>query len=316
MIRSFDWRDLGLVHRLSEHGVCLDAEVALTRGPHALQSALLAFIAPGVGQPTFVWRSDADGGEAFAQMRCRAGEERAHLAFIAPGQLEDSARESLLEKICAEAAARGAHSLVAEVNEHSAEFEALRRFGFAIYTRQDIWRLTEPAVSPPEGAVSPRPQQSEDAIGIQALYANTVPRLIQQVEPPPARSRHGFVFEDSQEIVAFFEVSRGPRGIWIQPYLHPSIFDQRTALLAGVINSLAERGSTPVYVCARSHQDWLRTPLTELGFNAWAEQAVMVKRLAIHIGEPEFKPIPAIAAGKVTTQMIKSTISADTNPNA
>ncbi|MBI5349135.1 MAG: hypothetical protein HZB77_07430 [Chloroflexi bacterium] len=35
---------------------------------------------------------------------------------------------------------------------------------------------------------------------------------------------------------------------------------------------------------------------------------VMVKRLAVRIGEPEFKPIPAIPGTRVTTHMIKSKV--------
>lgn len=293
MIRSFDWRDFGLVRRLSERGVCFDSEAALTRGAHTLQSAVLAFLTPGVGLPTYILHHDEQDG--FGQLRHHNGDDNAHLTFLAPCYDGSAAWERLVEHLCLEAAGRGAHNLVAEVDENSDEFEALRGFGFAIYTRQRIWRREKP--HPPVTAiVQPRlrPQTGVDSFGIQALYANIVPRLIQQVEPPPSRYGRGFVLEEAGEIAAFFDVSRGPLGIWIQPYLHPSVSNQATILLADLLCRFTERDSVPIYLCARSHQEWLRTPLIDLEFSPWADQAVMVKRLAVRIAEPEFKPLPVI----------------------
>ncbi len=303
-IRHFDWRDFTRVRRLSDQGVSFDSEAALTRGSHALQSAVLSFLAPGVGLPTYICKKDDQ--DAFGQLRYRSGEENAHITFVAPTSNDSVAWETLIEYLCSEAAGRGAHNLVAEVDEHSAEFEALRRLGFAIYTRQTIWRRASP--QPPVTAiVQPRlrPQQSIDSIGIQSLYSNIVPRLIQLVEPPPARYGHGYVLEENSEITAFFDVSRGPLGIWVQPYLHPSVFDHAGVLVADLLCRFTDREPVPIYVCVRSHQEWLRSPLVDLGFSASADQAVMVKRLAVRITEPEFKPLPAIAASKVTPQMVK-----------
>lgn len=304
MIRPFDWRDFGLVHRLSDQGVCFDSEATLTRGAHTLQSALFAFLAPGVGLPTYVYRNE--NHSAFGQLRFRAGDENAHLTFLAPGYSDSGTWEALLEHLCAEAAARNAHNLVAEVDEYSAEFEALRRLGFAIYTRQHIWRCDRPnPSSAPILQSRLRPQQSADTIGIQSLYANIVPRLVQLVEPPPIRYGHGYVLEENGEILSFFDISRGPLGIWIQPYLHPSVSDRSKVLLADLLCRFTDRQPVPIYVCVRSHQEWLHTPLADVGFSPWADQAVMVKRLAVRIGEPEFKPIPVIPGSKVTTQMVE-----------
>jgi hypothetical protein len=298
MIRPFDWRDFGLVRRLSEQGVSFDSEAALTRSPHTLQSAVLSFLAPGVGLPTYILKQDDQ--DAFGQIRYRSGEENAHLTFLSPCSEDTSICEPLLEHLCVEAASRGAHNLVAEADESSDAFEVLRKFGFAIYARQQIWRRETP--HPPVTAiVQPRlrPQTSADSIGINSLYANIVPRLIHQVEPPPTRYGHGFVLEENSELLAFFDVSRGPLGIWIQPYLHPSVSNHANVLVADLLCRFTESETVPVYVCVRSHQDWLRTPLTDLEFSPWADQAVMVKRLAVRITEPEFKPLPAAIRGVI-----------------
>lgn len=318
MIRPFDWRDFNLVRRTAEHGVCFDSEIALTRGAHPLQSALLAFLSPGVSLPTFVLRKEDDRQTVgFGQVRFRSGDSHARLIFLAPSYSEESEWEKLLERLIIEAGARGAYNLIAEVDEHSPEFEAMRRMGFAIYTRQTVWH--RPSSHRPEATslrVMLRPQQSIDTINIQTLYSNLTPKLIQQVEAPPAHFGHGYVFEENNEVMAFFDVSRGPIGIWIQPYLHPDVSDKSEDLLSDLLSRFADRESTPVYVCVRSHQDWLRTPLTQLKFAAWGDQAVMVKRLVARIAEPEFKPIPAIAGSRITTHMIKSDASIEKKLNA
>lgn len=298
MIRPFDWRDFGLVRRLSETGVSFDSEAALTRGAHPLQAAVLSFLAPGVGLPTYILKQEDN--DAFGQIRYRSGAENAHLTFLGPCYEQSQTWEPLLEHLCAEAASRGAHNLVAEVDENSAEFEALRKFGFAIYARQHLWRRETP-LPPITAIVAPRlrPQSSADSIGISSLYVNIVPRLIHQVEPPPTRYGRGFVLEEDGELMAFFDVSRGPLGIWIQPYLHPSISNHANGLIADLLCRFTEGETVPIFVCVRSHQDWLRTPLTDLEFSPWAYQAVMVKRLAVRIAEPEFKPLPAVIRGVI-----------------
>ena len=51
MIRSFDWRDVGLVKTLADRGVCLDSETGLTEGNHPLQHALVSYLMPMAGAP-------------------------------------------------------------------------------------------------------------------------------------------------------------------------------------------------------------------------------------------------------------------------
>jgi len=58
MIRSFDWRDVGLVKTLADRGVCLDSETGLTEGNHALQHALVSYLMPMAGSPTLIWLAD------------------------------------------------------------------------------------------------------------------------------------------------------------------------------------------------------------------------------------------------------------------
>src|SRR3972149_5239151 len=84
-VRPFDFRDFGLLRRVGERGVCLDTEIALTRGAHSLQTALLSYLAPGASTPTFVLPPDGEDGHAgaFGQVRHRLGSEEARITYIA-----------------------------------------------------------------------------------------------------------------------------------------------------------------------------------------------------------------------------------------
>jgi hypothetical protein len=298
MIRSFDWRDVGLVKSLSEQGVCLDSETSLIRGSQPLSSALLAFLMPGAGAPTLVWKNDSHA--AFGQLRHRFGQEQARVLYIAPEY--EKAGEGwthLIDRLGLEAGGRGAHNLIAEVDENSREFEALRVAGFAVYARQSVWKLSG-ALSAPASNVPLRAVTGGDLIGINTLYANIVPRLVQQVEPPPSHPR-GYVLEQKAELVAFLHVRRGPRGIWVEPYLHPEVDQLSEATLLTGLSLIPNEKGQPVYVCVRRYQNWLQDVLLKSGFTALESQAVMVKRLTVRLTEPLLKPLPAIEGKTVTT---------------
>lgn len=291
MIRFFDWRDMGLVKTLSPHGICLDAETRLIHGAHPLQAALLAYLMPGAGAPTLVWRND--GHSVFGQLRHRPGDEQARVLFIAPPCA--SAADGWLpvvERLAVEAGGRGAHNLIADVSEENAEFEALRTAGFAIYARQSLWKLAGPLPAV-KSAAPLHPASSADVLGVHTLYANIVPRLVQQVEPIPSH-RRGYVLKRNEELIAFLDVRRGPLGIWIEPYLHPEAYDLSEAVLLTCLHGLPHRNERPVYVCVRRYQDWLQEILAQAGFEAMGSQAVMVKRLVKRVTEPLLKPLPAM----------------------
>ncbi len=298
MIRSFDWRDMGLVKSLSPQGVCFDAEAGLIHGAHPLQDALLAYFIPGTGAPTLVWRNH--GNEIFGQLRHRQGDEQARVLFVAPPCA--TAGEGwlpLLERLAVEAGARGAHNLIAEVSEESAEFEALRTAGFAIYARQSLWKLT--GSLPPATSAAPLcPASSADVIGLSTLYANIVPRLVQQVEPAPGY-RRGYVLKRHDELIAFLDVRRGSLGIWIEPYLHPEAYDLSEVVLHTCLRGIPQRNERPLYVCVRRYQDWLQEILSRAGFEAMGSQAVMVKRLVKRVTEPLLKPLPTMEGQVPTT---------------
>lgn len=302
MIRPFDWRDLPLLHRIRDRGLCLDSQLAFTRGPNVLQYALLDMLGPGRTAHTFVARPV--GQASIAQVRLPPGRNVAHIAFVSPAEmLEDSQGAEMLDAMARAGAEHGAHGLIAEVDEQSPAFESLRRFGFAIYSRQRIWRLSADRVPAApagqalaeDGADLWRAAAPMDDAAIAGLYLNLVPALVQQVEPPPTRHSRDMVHWRHGELLGYLSFDGGPRGIWVQPYFHPGAEDP-DQLLGALLSDLEDRQQRPLYVCVRSYQSWMTAPLHALGFEALTDQAVMVKRLAVSIRQPQLAVLPSLEA--------------------
>lgn len=283
--------DLPLVHRLTPHGVSLDSEISLTRGVHTLGGAMWgSFPLTDLGTPTFVLR---DGENGFvAQFRHRMGDQHAHIVFIAPNLDKCESEDgwfALIDAMVIAAGKRGALTLNAEVDDSSPEFVVLRQCGFAIYARQEILKRA-PAPIPAVTGDLVRPETESDAFSINALYTNIVPRLVLQADSPPETGR-GLLCEQNGRVMAYFSISEGRSGIFVQSFLHPEMYEQSRAVHSAVLARLPRAERCPVYVCVRRYQDWLRGPLTDLGFESWASQAVMVKHTVARIEHPVLKTV-------------------------
>jgi hypothetical protein len=320
MTRPFDWRDVSLVKTMADDGVCLDSGTSLTEGCHPLQNALLAYLMPMAGPPTYIWRGSARQGNGrsgagkkdqttsggrpavYGQLRHRAGAEHARLLYMAPlSAVSGNGWQHVLERLAVEAGQRRAQNLLADVHEKSPAYDALREAGFAIYARQSIWRLEPGAmVSSPVSPAALRAATRSDVFAVQTLYSNVVPRLVQQVEPGPRHIERGYVLEESGEMLAYLDVRRGPAGIWVEPVLHPEAYDLSEAVLQACLQVLSGRKEKPLYVCVRRYQHWLQEVVKRAGFETSASQAVMVKRLALRRSEPVLKPI-SVVEGHVAT---------------
>ena len=283
MIRDFDWRDLSLLHRVRDRGLCPDSQLAFTRGANALQNALLDAFIPGKSAITLVSRD----GELDAVGQCihRSESPNARMTFLGPAEAlgHDSGME-LVESLAFAAGEHGAYNLVADVDEHSPAFEALRRAGFAVYARQRIWRLNDGREELPSSSGGNwQPESSSDMVAAQGLYLNIVPGLVQQVEPAPSRAGHNLVHWREAELLGYLDIERGSLGTWVQPYFHPAAEDFYRLMAEFLLQTPADR---PVYVCVRSYQSWMGRPLERLWFEPEVDQAVMVKRLTAGVRKP------------------------------
>ncbi|MEW5868068.1 MAG: hypothetical protein AB1894_02245 [Chloroflexota bacterium] len=297
-VRTFDWRDLAALLRYRQSGVFLDSALVLTRGALLVPGALLSYLAPAMGVVTCVANESDSGSETLiGQYIHPSGSQFAHLTFLAPEQgLESLAVTRLLEYLSQSAGERGALRLLADVDEHSQAFEALRQTSFAIFARQRIWQL-----SPQPGAVihnNPwRVANGQDALAIRLLYNNLVPGLVQQVEPFESQHPRGLMYYQDGELQAYVDLRYGRCGIWAQPFFHPEVEDV-PARLADLYQIIPDRFARPLYFCVRSYQAWLEPAIEELGAEAGPRQAVMVRTLTVQHKALRPLTLPALEGGQ------------------
>jgi hypothetical protein len=295
-VRPFDWRDLPALHRYRDAMVFLDTSLVLTRGPLMLPGALFSFIAPSVGVFTCVLNENAHA-PVIGQFIHHSGSPFSHLTFLTPDNALDApCTRMLLEYMMALSGQRGAMRLLAEVDEHSSAFDALRSCGFAVYTRQRVWQLTGYPAEPAQ-STGWRAAQSQDELPIRILYNNLVPGLVQQIEPFATQRPKGMVYYGEGELLAFVELKYGHRGIWAQPFVHPDS-ENMTEHFLHLLSKIPNRRSRPVYVCVRSYQSWLEAAIEELGAESGPRQAVMAKQLAVQHKAARVFTIPALEGGQ------------------
>lgn len=312
MIRPFNLRDLPLVHRLSEHGVSLHSESALINQVHPLRGALFNLFVGG-DFPTFVWRAEEGSGAGFIQLHLREGSHCGHVLYVSAtthnergegptdgnhppnAHVNEEVWLPLLDQAVVEVGQRGIHSLVAEVSESGPELPVLRRAGFAVYTRQDIWVLYEYHASSVRNGQRPilQPRRAEDDWDIQLLYANTVPRLVQLVEPmPPLEIGQSWVLREGNELTACVHVNRGEVATWLRFFIHPNAEARATEIIQATIERHAPKPGHPLFCSAPRYQSWLQSPLERSGFTLWGSHAVMVKHTVLHAR----RPLPELTA--------------------
>lgn len=312
MIRPFHLRDLALVYRLSEHSVVLQAESSLTTSPRPVRRALISMLVGGQSS-TYVWKSADRDAVAFAQVRWEEGETSARLACLAAqadGDGENEARQinedvwlCLLDQLVAELGSRGVHGLIAEVSETGPELPVLRRAGFAVYTRQDIWMLDQ--LLPDDGPNILQPREAIDDWDIHVLYSNMVPRLIQSVEPdPPLGKGQSWILREGDELVAYININGGSAASWMRVLLHPNAHSTADDVIRAALRVKPASPTYPMYCCLPRYQSWLSVSLERVGFHLLGSQAVMVRHIALHVPKPE-----AAMPGVLEAQTVPSSSS-------
>jgi hypothetical protein len=298
-IRPFDWRDLPTLLRYRHRGLFFDNASVLTRGEMLVPTgALLSYFAPATGIFTFLCADPGDCEEPLlGQINHSQGAQLARLSFLAPeSALDSTGLNVLLEAMIRHLGPRGALHLLAEVDERTPAFEALRKAGFALYVRQRVWQFKGEYPVDSNGSLW-RAGKSRDVIAVRSLYNTLVPGLAQQVEPIPSNHLHGLVYEQEGEILAYAELRYGSRGIWIQPFIHPDV-EKAVERIEDLLGRLLNRRSRPIYICVRSYQSWLEHAFEELEAEAGPVQAVMVKHLAIAKRVTPSLAIPALEGGQ------------------
>lgn len=201
----------------------------------------------------------------------------ARLSFILPVMDTPAERlTALLEGLIRQAGAHGNQVVLAEVEEHSPLFEALRRAGFSVFTWQRVWRI---AAMPGGDNLAHWELASElDHLAVRNLAQTLIPPLVQSAEAFPHSLSDSWVLFQQQEVLGYAAPVFGPRGIVLQPILHPAVEDV-SAALRGLVAAMPLLLGRPVYVVVRAYQSYLENGLEKLGAESGKRQAVMVKHL-------------------------------------
>lgn len=299
-VRSFGWRDITLLYKYRNRGLFLDSPRLLLYGQMITPvGALTTLLGPSTRSFNYLCKDDStENMPLFGQVSHRRGSTYAHLSYLAPSDAIDLPELAVLaDAIASQMGAIGVFHILADVGEDDQLFELLRKAGFAIYARQCIWRFDEkPAFTGAEPVW--RPIKAKDVIGIHSLYTSVVPGLVQQVEPLPKKQVTGAVCYQNGDLQAFVEVKYGPRGIWVQPFVHPDAegFDQQ---LVQLLHELPNRRERPVYICIRNYQPWLESAVQGMGAQPGPQQALMVRHLTLARRVKQAFPLPAINGRRV-----------------
>lgn len=278
-IRPLALFDLPYLHSFRSQAIGLDTARTLTRGNPLSAAGLLAYVNPA----RHIYSAIVNGEE-----ECVLGgiihardETFAKLLFIAPSsQLNHPDLPALIENLSAQAGAWGAFHVLAEVDETSEAFVALRKAGFSVYAWQRMWDVSD--ITETDQSFAWMRVKSVHLPSIQNLYYQIVPPLLQPVEPQPTKGGLGWMC--NQGVRCYVSATQGVYGIVVAPLIHPEVTDV-SGKLASLIGKLPDRHNRPVYLCVRSYQAWLEPVLADLGARAADRQAVMVKHLARMVKE-------------------------------
>jgi hypothetical protein len=287
--RPLDFLDLPTLIRYRGEAVSLNSTRLLTRGNPLGAAGFLSYFNPARHLYTAI--NQDNGTTLIGSILHTNGDLFARLVYIAPSvQLSHPGLTPLIEHLTAEAGKWGAFHILAEIDEDSDAFTALRTAGFSVYAWQRMWdvsHITSGAAS--SGWIK---TQSADLPAIQSLHHQIVPPLLQPVEPTPRRAA-GLVC--SSEAKCFVNLTYGAQGIVLAPLIHPEVTNVADRL-TGLLDHLPDRRNRPVYLCVRSYQAWLESALEDLGGKPSERQAVMMKHLA-HMVKDEQTVLAAKPAG-------------------
>jgi hypothetical protein len=288
-IRSLDLLDIPIITRYRNDVITLDSARALTRGHPLGAMGLLAYVNPA----RHLYAAIANGGDAalLGGVIHTRGETFAKLLYLAPSsRLDDPELPALLEHLVIQAGEWNAFHVMAEVEESSHIFLALRTAGFSVYAWQRLWDVSQIEKAVPTSSSSWRRVQSVDMPAVQSMHYQIVPQLMHPVEPAPKRV-NGYV--NSENMKSYASVTSGMYGIVLTPLIHPDE-NNVSEKIASLVANLPDRRGRKIYLCVRSYQTWLEPVLEDLGAQATPRQAVMVKHLARLIQEGQVvRSVPA-----------------------
>jgi hypothetical protein len=287
-IRPLALLDLPYIYSFRDEAIGLDTARTLTRGNPLGAVGLFAYVNPV--RHIYSAIINGEGQSVLGGIVHSRNDTFAKLLYIAPStQLNHPDLPELIENLSVQAGNWGAFHVLAEVDERSDAFVALRKAGFSVYAWQRMWNVSEITEA---GSGSEWLRVRDVHLpSVQSLYHQIVPPLLHPFESQP-KSPTGWMCNEG--VKCYVSMVHGVYGIVLTPLIHPEATDV-SAKLASLINNLPDRRNRPVYLCVRSYQAWLEPVLADLGAQGADRQAVMVKHLARLLKDEQ--TVPAVPSG-------------------
>ncbi len=263
----------------------------------------------GSGVATFIHRhsSESPYPNGFILAKKRLGRPEAEVRYIAPaldaGPNVDGAWRALLEHLVAHAGDFGIQRLQVCIPTREDAAALLAQCGFALYTRESLFRLrSRPRhLSPAAAAPYVRAQREADSFALQRLADRFIPPVVSRAEGVSFHNgtvnhalifqnwwqpeqQDSLVFERQGDIQAALIMQRGPRGIWLRFLGDPSLQEAMDALLYQGLLALPH--DRPIYCGVRAYQAALGPVLHAREFETITELARFVKYTTVSVREP------------------------------
>lgn len=298
--------------------------VAPVPGPTPPAFLALAATVPGLVpdvQGYAAWAGDNLVGFSLAELapdRRRANVSVLTLALsgddVTPDSVELAACAALLERLTADAAARGYVSVFARLPRDSRFREAFGRLGFVGAVSEDVYTRRPGPIANPGPVSGLRPVEQADAWDISQLYRTITPAALQLAESPggerpsvPRRrlpllgggcAPQEFVVDGERGLDGWLRVHPGARGHHTAALMvHPRRAALTRPLLGFAVWSLMDAGRLPVRVVVHAHEDALRRAVEDEGFAKTEERDLLVKHMTVRIAAA----VPSQALDRATS---------------
>ncbi len=298
--------------------------VAPVAGPTPPAFMALAATVPGLVPDVLgyaAWTSDALIGFALAEFvpdRRRANVSVLTIALSSDDALPDSVElavcAALLERLTADAAARGYVSVFARLPRDSRFRRVFGQLGFVGAVSEDVYTRRPTPVANPGPVAGLRPVEQADAWDISQLYRTITPAALQLAESPGGerpsvprrrlsilgggRGPQEYVVDGERGLDGWLRVHPGSRGRHTAALMvHPRRAALTRPLLGFAIWSLMDTGRLPVRVVVHAHEDALRRAVKDEGFAKTEERELLVKHMTVRIAAE----VPAQALDRATS---------------
>jgi len=245
--------------------------------PAALLDSTLELLFPGHDTVTVVVERPTGGSQEIGQIHLY--EEAAYLMFVHPGHLECVADAcNLLEGLVRQAGERGAHYLLAAIEESNSIHYGLRQTGFRQAYTQKVWQVSPGQLPGKQNELRWRTAGERDYFSLASLYPQCVPTGLQPILPLKKNHLPDFILMTDRDVKGYAYLHRYPRAVFLYPYVSPALADMPVAL-ASLIRSVAVHPK--IFVVIPSFQGWLESARTRLAATTVMKQQILVKPIAL-----------------------------------